>query len=201
MYSTSHVFCFSVWFVLPSEIQLPWGLISQAGEPLCLAGRAGWFAVFAHGLVSPQTPCRVITWRNTLLNRWEAWLLRICQRWKFISHLCGFQSLMGLTHEQFPVTCGKPWIQGVGWCFDLWCADSWMLGLQTNQPLENYICGKVPVSTFLIFSAAYCGFKNFIFTYWLLFIYLFLATACSIWDLSSSTRDQTHVPCNGNLDS
>lgn len=38
------------------------------GEPLCLAGRAGWFAVFAHVPVSPQTPCRGITWRNTLPN-------------------------------------------------------------------------------------------------------------------------------------
>ena len=31
----------------------------------------------------------------------------------------------------------------------------------------------------------------------LFFVCLFLAVPLSIWDLSSSTRDQTHTPCSG----
>ena len=31
--------------------------------------------------------------------------------------------------------------------------------------------------------------------------YLFLVTLCSLWDLSSLTRDQTHGPCSGSTES
>ena len=30
---------------------------------------------------------------------------------------------------------------------------------------------------------------------------LLLATLCSMWDLSSLTKDQTHAPCNGSSES
>ena len=58
----------------------------------------------------------------------------------------------------------------------------------------------------LVYLAKSCSFVLFLFYFFsilhqaaylfLKFVYLFLVTLHSMWDLSSPARDQTHVPCS-----
>ena len=138
-----------------------------------LSGRTSWVVCSVcsrPGLTT--TPCRVITWRNTLLNSWQSWLLRICQKWKFISHLCGFQSLMGLMHEQFPVTCGKALDPGgwvVFWPVVCWLLDAWA----PNKPASGELHLRESASFHILYRFCSILWILKLYFYLLIFTYFF----------------------------
>ena len=55
---------------------------------------------------------------------------------------------------------------------------------------------------FVFFNFPYVlTFQSIIYFFKFLFIYLFFAAPRSMWDLSFPTRDRTHTPCSGSVES
>ena len=64
----------------------------------------------------------------------------------------------------------------------------WMI---QNLPCRCNVAYKYPL----------CHHTCFSFLFFFSFFFWLCCGACGLWDLSSQTRDQTHIPCSGSLES
>ena len=66
---------------------------------------------------------------------------------------------------------------------------------------EDRFCSLEILFSSLIGSAGgVCGRMTSLLLLFLLYLFVFLATQCSLWDLGSLTMDQTHVTRSGSMD-
>ena len=72
-----------------------------------------------------------------------------------------------------------------------------LLSLVLTQCLPHNRWSWAMGSGTLGFKFHICHFQAIL----LFILFYFLAALCSMWDLSSLTRDQTHAPCSGSTES
>lgn len=128
---------------LLSEIQLPIRPLSQAGEQL--SARTSWVvcSVCSHPCLTANS-LQGTYLKEHLTKQLGSKTIKDCQRWKFISHLCGFLSLLGLKGKKKTPSNNllRTWDPGEPyWCFPLWI---WLM------PCSGCPCEMTNISLFFI---------------------------------------------------